>query len=203
MAFRETQHCAKLESVLEALLDRPAHAREIARAVEACLCNEEGGATLASDRTLLLSARALSSIGDRAGSEIVLQATTGYAPWAGRVDPARWPAQTARLVESGLLSATVSPILGSGIVARLDLRLLPPQQPALELIYLPLIHRLVDSAIPLWRDARGVGALLVQGLSGHGSFRSLAWMRETFRARLERASGSEGWTHPPHLVFSD
>lgn len=199
---QEERSTADLGRVLEALLDRPAHARDITRAVEACLTDEPGCPVLASDRALLLSARALSSVGDRPGADVVMRATTGLADWAGRVDPAGLPADTTRLIEAGLLSATASPVLGPGLTVRLDLGLLPVQEPLLELIYLPLIHRLVDACVPLWREMAGEGVLLVKGLSRHQGHRRATWMNETFRHRLEWKAEREGWLHRPRLVYA-
>lgn len=199
---QEERQSADLGRVLEALLDRPSHVRDITRAVEACLGEEPGVPVLASDRALLLSARALSSVGDRMGADVVMRATTGLADWAGRVDPAGLPADTTRLIEAGLLSATASPVLGSGLTVRLDMALLPVQETLLELIYLPLIHRLVDACVPLWREMAGEGVLLVKGLARHQGSRRAAWMSEAFRHRLEWKTEREGWPHPPRLVYA-
>lgn len=95
MIYHEDQRSpAELGRVLECLLDRPTHVGDITSAVAACLGEMPGRPVLASERALLVSARALAAVGDRAGAEVVMSATAGLAAWVGRIDPASLPAAT-------------------------------------------------------------------------------------------------------------
>lgn len=200
---------ADLERVLACLLGASSHARDIACAVKTFLADDPGRSVAASDGALMHAARALAAVGEAESAHAVWSATGPGSAWLAQVDPAALPAETLRLMECGLLRAATSPVLGAGVLAALDLRAVPVEAPPLELIYLPLAHRLVDACAPLWRISSGRGALVVQGLRLHAGGRTgragrrgdpEAWLRRAFQQQLERWAGREGWAGAPRLV---
>lgn len=208
----DTRAPADLERVLEQALGAHPHVREVTRAVEAYLGDGPGQSLLASDRALLHAARALASIGQSQAADDVLSIISHLADWSGQIDCGELPPATTRLMESGLIKAASSPVLGPGVLVQLDLRLVPVEPMALELVYIPVAHRLVDACIALWIRCGGQGALLVRGLTLHagpaGGGRRRAgprggWLLEAFRHRLEWWAEREGWAQAPWLVQAD
>lgn len=210
IAFQqEERHDADLGRVLDRVLPAHPHVREVTRAVEAVLQGEAGIPVLASDRALWTAARALASVGDRSAADAVLSATCSLAEWSGNLELSTLPEPTIRLIESGMVQATASSVLGGGLLVRLDLRRLPREAAGLELIYVALVHRLVDACLPLWHGVQGHGALLVHGLhlhagalgrGGRTGVRAEHWLQDVFQQRLEQWARREGWTHTPTLV---
>lgn len=195
----DARSVADLERVLERVLPRHPHTSDITRAVELV---HEGAPVLASDHALWQAARALAAVGDGAAASAVLSVTEAWAPWSRLVDLAGLPDFTVRLVESGLVQAQTSDILGGGTLVRLDLNRLPADAAGLELVYLPLARRLVDACAPLWAGRHGRGALVVRGLSRHAGRGRLAdrWLTRAFQSALEDAAGRYGWAQSPILV---
>ncbi len=203
----ETRSPADLGRVLECLLASHPHAREVTRAVEAYVADQPGQSVPASECTLLHAARALASVGDLEGASAILAVTTQWAEWSGCVDLAGLDPATAQLLASGLVQAARSPVLGAGLLVKLDLRRIPAEGPALELIHVPLAYRLVDACQPLWRNTAGQGALVVQGWSTHlntdPAGRTPGWFQQAFRDRLAWWAGRSGWPHAPWLVMAN
>ncbi len=205
----EDRHDADLGRVLDQVLPSHPHVREVARAVEAVLQGEAGIPVLASDRALWTAARALALVGERSAADAVLSATCSLAEWSGNLELSDLPEPTLRLIESGLVQATASSVLGGGLLVRLDLRRVPCEAAGLELIYVALIHRLVDACLPLWQGVQGHGTLLVHGLQLHAvslgrggrtGVRAAHWLQEVFRQRLDQWARREGWSQSPALV---
>lgn len=205
---------AGLGQVLAHLLAPELFPREVARAVAATLPAYGPDEAPATDRLLWRAACALDSTGARDAAHRVLSATTSWQAWSGRIDLSAVSRDAGSLLESGLLRAASSPVLGGGLCVHLDLGKLPPEKPALEIIYLPLLHRLVDACAPLWRPFRGGGALLVSGLRAHaptGGVRrrrlltpcAADWMMDGLRDRLAWLADREQWPQPPWLVRAD
>jgi hypothetical protein len=205
----EDRHDADLGRVLDQVLPSHPHVREVTRAVEAVLQGEAGIPVLASDRALWTAARALASVGDRSAADTVLSATCSLSEWSGVLDVSGLPEPTIRLIESGLVQATASSVLGGGLLVRLDLRKLPSEETGLELMYVALIHRLVDACLPLWHSVQGRGTLLVHGLplhagslgrGGRTGVRAVVGLQAIFRQRLDQGARREGWSQAPALV---
>lgn len=203
---------ADLERVLERALGAHPHVRDITRAVEAYLGDGPGQPLLATDHALWHAARALAAVGQAQAANAVLSLTSQMAGWSGQIDCGQLPPATTRLLSSGLIKATDSPVLGPGVLVQMDLRLVPVEPLALELVYIPVAHRLVDACIPLWSRSHGQGALLVRGLHAHtgsgvaGRPRSTprgAWLRDAFQHRLAWWAEREGWARAPWLVQAD
>lgn len=196
---------ADLGRVLERVLPHHPHAGEVTRAVEMWAGGAPGTPVLASDRALWQAAQALAAVGDRGAASAVLSVTGGWSAWSELVDPTRVPAMTSRLMECGLIQAFPSAVLGDGVLVRLDLRRLAADAAGLELAYLPLVRRLVEACAPLWEEAGGGGALVIQGLDRHaGSLRPVGrWLERAFRDALRDAGARHGWSRSPFLVRVD
>lgn len=208
----EERHGADLERVLDQVLPTHPHVREVTRAVAAALRGEPETPVLASDRAMWTAARALAALGDRASAARVLSETCSLAAWSQAVDLSMLPDATLRLVESGLVQAADSTILGGGLLVRLDMGKLPREETGLELVYVALVHRLVDACAPLWRCAQGAGTLLVFGLDQHAKslgrggrsgHRATSWLHEVFTLRLRQWADREGWPQSPSVVRGD
>ena len=192
-----------LECVLEHLLGRDLYVREVAQAVRACAGVEEGHSLAASEIRLLQAARAMATLGQEQEAAIILSATGSWSGWSGQLDLSSLPSATTRLLEAGLLRAAPSPVLGNGRLVSLELSALPPEEEALELVYVPLIHRLVDAAQSLWQSTSGRGALLVRGWSLHAGCPAPPWLTQAFRDRLAWRAERAGWADVPWLVLAD
>jgi hypothetical protein len=200
-----------LGRVLERVLPSHPHARDIASAVEMAMAGEPGRSVPATDRVLWRAARALAAVGDRSAASAVLGVTSAWADWSATLDLSGLPMPTLHLLESGLVQAASSSVLGGGILAALDLRRLPADAAGLELVYLPLAHRLVEACAPLWELSRGRGALVVRGCFRHvgvvpGARRpdpARGWLGRMFRDGLRDQAARREWSQAPLLVVAD
>lgn len=200
-----------LGRVLERVLPSHPHVRDIACAVELALAGAPGRSLPATDRALWGAARALAAVGDRSAVSAVLGVTSAWADWSDTLDLSGLPAPTLRLLESGLVCAASSSVLGGGTLVALNLRLLPTDAAGLELVYVPLAHRLVDASAPLWDLSHGRGALVIHGLNQHGGPALLArragsagrWLNRIFQQCLYDQAARREWSQPPLLVQAD
>lgn len=207
----ESRSTSDLGRVLERVLPSHPHVRDIASAVEAALAGEPGCPVPATDRVLWNAARALAAVGDRAAASAVLGVTTAWAGWSDTLNLSDLPAPALHLLESGLVQAATSPILGGGTRVALDLRRLPVDAAGLELVYLPLVHRLTEAVAPLWDLAGGRGALVVKGCARHAGGGSRvrrlpsagAWLGRMFRDGLRTQAARRDWSQTPLLVQVD
>ena len=175
------------------------------------MTGESGCSVPATDRVLWSAARALAAVGDRGAASAVLGVTSAWSDWSEMLDLSGLPAPTVRLLESGLVRAATSSVLGGGTLVALDLRALPADAAGLELVYLPLAHRLVEACAPLWERSGGRGALVVQGHArhvgdpapAHASDRSCSWLGRLFREALRDQAARRDWSQCPLWVEAD
>lgn len=196
----------RIEATLRATAVEPARAAAVARAVALYCAEDAAASTCSPDGLALLTAKALSSLGEDEAAECVLSSAPPLDALAGCLRAFAPSPFLIALIDAGVVRPLRWPAMSPGLTVVLDLRRVRRDASALlELAYVESMHRLVDAAASAWSTSHGEGVLAVRGLENHvGQVEATAPLRgelvAALRARLAHQAEQRGWPRVPAVI---